>query len=100
MLHSVPSTFDQIPTYEESDLALFETGSIVLPVAERHSGLLPADENARARAITGTFAPLNRVEFPILDLVIAKGVEGDKPWKGERPLVDDRVRVCAPGCTS
>jgi glutathione S-transferase len=92
--HLALNPFGQIPTYEEGDLALFETGAIVLHLAERHAGLLPADGNAKARAITWMFAALNTVEPPILDLVIAKLVEGDKPWKAERlPLVEDRVRA-------
>jgi glutathione S-transferase len=85
--------FGQIPTYEEGDLALFETGAIVFHIAERYAGLLPDDANARARAITWMFAALNTVEPPILELVTAKLVEGDKPWSKERlPLVEDRVR--------
>lgn len=85
--------FGQIPTYEEGDLALFETGAIVLHIAERHAGLLPDDANARSRAITWMFAALNTVEPAILDLVTAKLLEGDKPWSKERlPLVEDRIR--------
>jgi glutathione S-transferase len=87
--------FGQIPTYEEGDLALFETGAIVFHIAERHAGLLPADPNARARAITWMFAALNTVEPPILELSIATVpvLEGDKPWSKERlPLVQDRIR--------
>jgi len=85
--------FGQIPTFEEGDLALFETGAIVLHIAERHAGLLPADANARARAITWMFAALNTVEPPILELVTVKFVEGGKPWSQERlPLVMDRIR--------
>src|SRR5215216_3087988 len=68
--------FGQIPTYEEGDLTLFESGAIVFHIAERHAGLLPADANARARAITWMFAALNTVEPPILDLVTAKLLEG------------------------
>jgi glutathione S-transferase len=84
--------FGQIPTYEEGDLVLFESGSIVFHIAERH-GLFPADANARARAITWMFAAINTVEPPILELVTAKFVEGDKPWSGERvPLIADRIR--------
>lgn len=91
--HLALHPFGQIPTYEEGDLALFETGSIVLHIAERHPGLFPADANARARAITWMFAALNTVEPPILELVTVKLVEGDRPWKPERlPLVEDRVR--------
>ena len=85
--------FGQIPTYEEGDLALFETGAIVFHIAERHTTLLPSDNNARARAITWMFAALNTVEPPILELATAKFQEGDKPWTAERlPLVTDRIR--------
>ncbi|MDM0039662.1 glutathione S-transferase family protein [Variovorax sp. J22G21] len=92
--HLALHPFGQIPTYEEGDLALFETGSIVLHIAERHPGLFPADANARARAITWMFAALNTVEPPILELVTVKLLEGDRPWKAERlPLVEERVRA-------
>src|SRR3954462_629450 len=91
--HLALHPFGQIPTYEEGELALFETGAIVLHIAEGHAGLLPQDSNARARAITWMFASVNTVEPPILDLVTAKLLEGDKPWAEERlPLVKDRIR--------
>src|SRR6478735_4301817 len=91
--HLALHPFGQIPTYEEGDLALFETGSIVFHLAERHAGLLPDDADARARAITWVFAALNTVEPPILELVTAKIFEGDRPWAAERlPLVTERVR--------
>jgi glutathione S-transferase len=92
--HRALHPFGQIPTYEEDGLALFESGAIVFHLAERHAGLLPDDANARARAITWMFAAINTVEPPILDLVTAKLVEGDKPWCEQRlPLVRDRIRV-------
>ena len=91
--HLALHPFGQIPTYQTGDLSLFETGSIVFHIAERHGGLLPADGNARARAITWMFAALNTVEPPILDLTIARLVEGDRPWAAERlPLVQARIR--------
>ena len=91
--HLALHPFGQIPTYEEDDLALFETGAIVLHIAERRAGLLPEDANARARAITWMFAALNTVEPPILELGTARLLESDKPWSRERlPLVEDRVR--------
>jgi len=91
--HLALHPFGQIPTYEEGGLTLFETGAIVLHIAERHAGLLPDDADARARAITWMFAALNTVEPPILDLTIARIVEGDRPWAQERlPLVRDRIR--------
>src|ERR1700743_253008 len=82
-----------IPTYEEGDLALFETGAIILHIGEHHQGLFADDADARARAITWMFAALNTVEPPILELVSAKILEGDRPWAEERlPLVKDRIR--------
>src|SRR5262245_11909634 len=91
--HKALHPFGQIPTYEEGDLALFETGAIVLHIAERHAGLLPDDEDARARAIAWMFAALNTVEPPILERQNAKLLEGDKPWNAARmPLLDDRIR--------
>jgi glutathione S-transferase len=91
--HLALHPFGQIPTYEEGDLALFETGAIVFHIATRYPGLLPDDNNARARAVMWMFAAVNTVEPPILELVTAKIFEGDKPWAKERlPLVQDRVR--------
>ena len=91
--HLARNPFGQIPTYEEGDLALFETGAIVFHIAQRHAGLLPDEPDARARAVTWIFAALNTVEPPILDLSTAKILEGDKPWSQARlPLVMDRVR--------
>ena len=85
--------FGLIPTYEEGDLALFETGAIILHIAELHEGLFSDDPKARARAITWMFAALNTVEPPILELVTAKILEGDRPWAQDRlPLVEDRIR--------
>ena len=91
--HLALHPFGQIPTYEEGDLVLFESGAIVFHLAERHAGLLPDDANARARAITWMFAAINTVEPPILDLQTAKFLEGDKSWYAERlPLVMERIR--------
>lgn len=92
--HRALNPFGQIPTYEEGDLVLFETGAIVLHIAERHPGLLPEQPGARARAIMWMFAALNSVEPPILEYANAKLLEADKPWSSERsPLVTDRVRA-------
>ena len=92
--HLALHPFGQIPTYEEGDLTLFESGAIIFHIASHYPGLLPEDANARARAITWMFAALNTVEPPILEIVIAKFQEGDKPWSKERlPLIMDRIRV-------
>lgn len=92
--HLARHPFGQIPTYEEGDLVLFETGAIILHIAERFAGLLPSNPAARARAIGWMFAALNSVEPPILDLATARLLEADTPWSAERlPLVIDRIRV-------
>jgi glutathione S-transferase len=92
--HLALHPFGQIPTYEEGDLVLFETGAIVFHIAQQHAGLLPEDANARARAITWMFAALNTVEPPILEYATAMIAERTKPWSEERlPLVMDRVRA-------
>jgi glutathione S-transferase len=91
--HRALHPFAQIPTYEEGDLVLFESGAIILHIAQHHAGLLPDDANARARAIAWMFAAVNTVEPPVLDLQVAKFAEGDKPWAAERmPLVRERIR--------
>lgn len=91
--HRALQPFGQIPTYEEGDLALFESGAIVFHIAERHRGLLPDDADARARAITWMFAALSTIEPPIVDREAAWFVERDKTWYEERvPVLDGRVR--------
>ncbi len=91
--HRALQPFGQIPTYEEGDLVLFESGAIVFHIAERHAGLLPRDANARARAITWMFAALSSVEPPIVQSEVAEYLEHDKSWYRERqPLVEDRIR--------
>ena len=92
--HRARHPFGQIPTYEEGDLALFESGSIVFYIAQRHAGLLPDDANARARAITWMFAALSTIEPPIVDRQNVMFAERDKAWYEQRlALVDDRIRV-------
>jgi glutathione S-transferase len=92
--HRLLHPFGQIPTYEEGDLTLFESGAIVFHIAERHAGLLPHDANARARAIAWMFAALNTVEPPIDNLGMAMLLERDKTWYEERQaILEDRVHV-------
>ena len=95
--HMALHPFGQIPTYEEGDLALFETGAIVFHIASHHAGnggLWPANADARARAVTWMFASVNTVEPPILELMTAKIMEGDKPWTPERmPLLHGQIRT-------
>jgi glutathione S-transferase len=92
--HLALHPFGQIPTYQDGDLALFESGAIILHLAERHEGLLPKDANARARAIAWMFAALNTVEPPIVERSMATIVERDKSWYAERlVMLDERVHA-------
>jgi glutathione S-transferase len=90
--HRARNPFGQIPTYEDGDLVLFESGSIIHHLAQHHPVLLPTDADARARALTWMFAAVSTVEPPILELVTAKIMERDQPWTPQRlPLVEARV---------
>ena len=92
--HRALHPFGQIPTFEEGDLALFETGAIVFHIAARHAGLLPDDANARARATAWMFAALNTVEPPIVEREIAMIVERDETWcEARRSILDDRIHA-------
>ncbi|ODT73289.1 MAG: glutathione S-transferase [Pelagibacterium sp. SCN 63-23] len=85
--------FGQIPSYEEGALILFESGAIVLHIAEHHQGLLPRDGHARARAIAWLFAALSTIEPPIIEREQVPYAERDKPWYSEDRLrfLDDRI---------
>jgi len=86
--------FGQIPTYEEGGLQLFESGAIVLHIAQRHAGLLPGDPDARARAIAWMFAALNTVEPPLVEIEATELLERAKPWYAQRlPLLEERART-------
>ena len=92
--HRARSPFGQVPTYEEDRLVLFESGAIVLHIAEKWPGLLPADPGARARAIEWMFAALNTVEPPIWELIVARYIDGREAWAEARmPSVLARLRV-------
>jgi glutathione S-transferase len=90
--HRALQPFGQVPTYEQDGLTLFESGAIVLHVAEIHGGLLPDDRGGRARAIEWMFAALNTVEPPIADYAIATLFEAEEPWSAPRlPAVVARI---------
>src|SRR6185437_247434 len=92
--HRVLHPFGQIPTYEEGGLALFESGAIVLHIAETHKGLLPKDANARARAITWMFSALSTIEPPLVSFTEAKLFDREKPWYEARlPEVEKSIRA-------
>jgi glutathione S-transferase len=90
--HLALQPFGQIPTFEDGDLALFDSGAIVLHIGEHHPGLLPADVNARARAITWMFGAVSTMEPTIVEREMASFTEGDKSWYQERlAMVEARI---------
>lgn len=91
--HRALQPFGSIPTYEDGDVALFESGAIVLHIAETHAGLLPEAPAARARAITWLFAAVGTIEPATFEFAWARVFEASQPWAAERlPLVEGRVR--------
>jgi glutathione S-transferase len=91
--HRALHPFGQIPTYEDGDLTLFESGAIVFQIAQSHAGLLPDGATARAHAINWMFAALSTIEPPILAREAAVLMERDQPWYEARlPILDQRVR--------
>ncbi|PIB91751.1 glutathione S-transferase family protein [Caulobacter sp. FWC2] len=92
--HLAVQPFGQIPTYEDGDLVMFESGAIVFHIAERHPGLLPDHPNARARALTWIFAAVSTVQPPIVEFGMAAMLERDKPWfEARQPLLEQAVRT-------
>jgi glutathione S-transferase len=91
--HRARNPFGSIPTFEDGDLVLFESGAIVLHIAGRYPGLLPTDADARARATAWIFAALNSVEPPIVEHEMATYFERDKSWRDEHlAMIVERVR--------
>lgn len=92
--HYAQHPFGQIPSYEEGDLVLFESGAIVLHIAQQHAQLLPEDPNARARGIAWIFAALNSIEPPIWEWTMATVLESDQNWYEQRQyILQQRVRA-------
>ncbi len=90
--HRARQPFGQVPTFEEGDLVLFESGAIVWHVAERFPGLMPDDDTARAKSLEWVFAALNSVEPPMMDWVMATLFEAGEPWSAPRvPATEARV---------
>jgi glutathione S-transferase len=90
--HLAVQPFGQIPSFEDGDLKLFESGAIVLHLAENHAGLLSRNKAARGGAIAWMFAALNTVEPPIVELEQAYFSAGKKAWYAEyRAIILERV---------
>lgn len=82
--HRARNPFGQVPAYEEGSVVQFESGAIVLHIAQAWPGLLPGDAAGRAHAIDWIFAALNTVEPVVWEQVIARIVDGRASWAGDR----------------
>ncbi|MBC8037395.1 MAG: glutathione S-transferase family protein [Rhizobiales bacterium] len=86
--------FGQVPVFEDDGLILFESGAIVLHIAERSSSLMPSDPGARARAKTWMFAALNSVEPDIEKLAAIDLFHAEEEWaKMRRPAAVEAVKT-------
>jgi len=85
--------FGQVPAMEDGDLTLFESGSIVLHIAEKSEALLPKDEVGRKRVTTWIFAALNSIEPPVQELALIHLAYSDQEWaKGRKPMLEEWVK--------
>ncbi|MCW3847182.1 glutathione S-transferase family protein [Sphingomonas sp. LB-2] len=92
--HLARHPFGQIPTYEENGLTLFESGAIILHIAEHHPGLFPEEPDARARAIMWMFAALSTIEPVVVEFTTTLIFDRDRPWYADRlPVLQDRART-------
>jgi glutathione S-transferase len=93
--HRACQPFGQIPTFEEGGLTLFESGAIILHIADQHPGLLPADPARRARAISWMFAAVATVEPPIVEREHSEFTDADQTWYSPARFeaIEDRIRV-------
>jgi glutathione S-transferase len=85
--------FGQVPAIETDELKLFESGAIVLHIAERTATLMPSDANGRARTIAWMFAALNSVEPPIQELGRLDVFHAGEAWAAaRRPMAIEAVQ--------
>lgn len=92
--HLALQPFGQIPTYQDGDLVLFESGAIVHHLAQSHPGLLPDAPDGRARALAWMFAALVTMQAPIVEFGMATILERDKPWfEARQPMLEQAVRT-------
>jgi glutathione S-transferase len=78
--HLAKQPFAQIPVYEEDGLMLFESGAILLHIAEKSDALLPNNPAARARAIQWVFAALNSLEQFVQGYVVLDAFYANEEW--------------------
>src|SRR5690606_6610029 len=85
--------FGQVPIYNEGDIRMFETGAIVLHIAERSEVLMPRDPAGRARTACWVIAALNSIEPMIAELISIDIFNAGADWaRARRPEAEKKVR--------
>lgn len=90
--HFAHQPFGQVPWLTDGDLSIFESGAILLHLAERSERLMPREPHARSEVVQWLFAALNSVEMAILPWVIFNFSNVPKDAPG-RPILDDFVKL-------
>ncbi len=86
--HRRVQPFGQVPSYRDEDIEIFESGAIVLSIADRAGQLIPSDPRERLKAIQWLIAALNTVEPAVMAFAVNEVFEADRPWSAERrPVV-------------
>lgn len=85
--------FGQVPAFARDGLVLFESGAIVLHIAEQSEALMPGDAAGRARVQTWLFAALNSIEPAVQQLTEIDLFHDGEAWtRQRRPQVEDFVK--------
>jgi len=84
--------FGQVPAYKDGDVEMFESGAIVLHIAEKSEALAPKDAAGRARVTTWVIAALNSIEPHVQNLVHLDVFHAGEAWtKERRPQVEEML---------
>lgn len=85
--------FGQVPVYRDGEVEMFESGAIVLHIAEKSEVLAPKGVRGRARVLTWVVAALNSIEPFVNNLVAIDLFHADEPWaKAYRPRAETALR--------
>ena len=84
--------FGQVPAMEEDGLKIFESGAIVLRIAQKSDVLMPKDEVGRLRTTSWIFAAINSIEPPVQELALIQLAYADQEWtKARKPMLEEWV---------
>jgi len=72
--------FGQVPAIETGDLKLFESGAIVIHIAEQSDALMPSDAVGRTRTLAWILAALNSVEPAVQNLAALDAFHAHEAW--------------------